>query len=903
MDSSADDPTAASAASAAAADASAAAAGNASVPPEQDQQQQQQKDELAACWAAATAADATNDPSFDIFVSLASAAEKTGDAGDIARALELLLKRFPLCYGYWKKLAEAKARLVGDDESAALAAASEVFERGLAHVGATPELWLSFATKLISSSASSPSSSSPKEGEEKIRAVFERAVSEAGDAWGAGPLWEAFAAWEAGLASAGTGGEENEGGKSPPPSSPRRAAAVLFRGACQPIRDAEVLRARLHELASRHSVSELAASEEEAEAARTAARPEGGGGEGEDAGVADAAAAAASEAAARSAWLSTLEGSSPEFSSGLALRARRYPFEARIRRAYWNSKPLDADQLRAWWSLLDDAEGLLVPMPTAVPLAGSSSSSSCAASAPCSRGAIDRLYRRCLVACAAYPEFWRRRARWLLDNEEEEGAKANGGEQQKPSAAALEAARAAASAAADFHCRSRPETLLFASRLDEAAGDFDAEREKLVRARDVVSPGLAAASAAVAHLDRRRAVSEFLSSSAAASKKGGGCGADSERASAAAAPEEEARRRGAAAARLTLSESIDKAAAANTAASLSCVAALSLQAAALTNDDADVKSGRDALAKGLRAAPGEAAVWEAAATFEARWGDKEEFDGGVPSAPRSAVAVAVAILQAAAAPPASSVPGLERAIAEARAEKKKEKNEKKSSEGEGRGREENGKKEGEQEEETIDECDDDDEEEEGEEEEEEIPLVDLHLPADAVRRARAAGFPLQAPFTPPGWPCPLPESKLSHGDRAALSARSIALAEASSSAAAAANGGSGVSILRDAASLHDQRFGYAQAAAANVAASAAAAQSAGGGAGGIAGAKRPFVPGGGGQQQQWQPRPRAYYPRPHYNPHWQQQQYHQQQQYQQWPQQQQYQQQQQWAPQNYQKQP
>ena len=269
MDSSSADPNVAAAAASAAASAAAAAdtttpstlaaasadpstaaaATDASATPEQ-----QQKDQLAACWAAAAAADAANDPSFDVFVALASAAEKSGDAAEVDRALELLLRRFPLCYGYWKKLAEAKAKLAAakggeggggpaaSAAAAALAEASAVFERGLAHVGSTPELWLSFATKLISSSSSSPSEGD----EEKIRAVFERAVSESGDSWGAGPLWEAYAAWEAGLASGaaaseGGGGEEEQ--KGPPPSSaPRRAAAVLFRGACQPIRDAEVLR-------------------------------------------------------------------------------------------------------------------------------------------------------------------------------------------------------------------------------------------------------------------------------------------------------------------------------------------------------------------------------------------------------------------------------------------------------------------------------------------------------------------------------------------------------------------------------------------------------------------------------------------------------------------------------------
>jgi len=891
MDSSSADPDAASAAVSAAADASV------SVTPEQ-----QQKDQLATCWAAATAADATNDPSFDVFVALASAAEKTGDAAEVVRALELLLKRFPLCYGYWKKLAEARSRLsAGDDPAAsdALVEASEVFERGLAHVGSTPELWLSFATKLISSGSSSSSLSKEKkeETEEKIRAVFERAVGESGDAWGAGPLWEAFAAWEAGLASEGEEGGEGGGPSLPPlpPSpAPRRAAAVLFRGACQPIRDAEVLRSRLHELASRHSVGELAASEEEAGAARAAARPageEGGGGGGGGGG----------EAAACAAWLQELEASSPELSRGLALRARRHPFEARIRRPYWNSRPLDADQLRAWWSLLDDAEGLLVPMPPPASAGAASAPAAAAsgASAPHPRDAIDRLYRRCLVACAAYPEFWRRRARWLLD-----AAGGGGGDEgeRPPAAAALEAARAAASAAADVHCRSRPEALLFASRLDEAAGDFDAAREKLVRTRDVVSPGLAAAAAAVAHLDRRRAISEFLSSAAAAAtaKRGG-------KKASPAALEEEARRVGAAAARLCLSESIAAAEAADTAAARSCVAALSLQAAALTSDDGDVEAGRRALAKGLRAAPGEAAVWEAAATFEARWGGKAGGGGG-----GGAAAAAVAILQAAAAPPASAVPGLERAIAEARAElrKKKDSNEeKRESSQQGGGGENGGENGGE---EKKDEAHEEEEEEEDQAEHEagEVPLTDLPLPADAVRRARAAGFALHAPFTPPGWPSPLPEPALAHADRAALSARSVALAEASASAPvpalAGGGGNSGVALLRDAAALHDQRFGYAQAAAANIAAGAAP-----GGAGGLAGAKRPFVPGL-QQQQQWQPRPRTFYPRPHYNPHWQQQQQQQQQQqhyqqhqqwqqYQQPPQYPQQQQQQQWAPpQNYQ---
>ena len=50
-----------------------------------------------------------NPSDFESHTSLLSIVEKAGDAAKLRQELNNFLKEYPLCYGFWKKLADAEA--------------------------------------------------------------------------------------------------------------------------------------------------------------------------------------------------------------------------------------------------------------------------------------------------------------------------------------------------------------------------------------------------------------------------------------------------------------------------------------------------------------------------------------------------------------------------------------------------------------------------------------------------------------------------------------------------------------------------------------------------------------------------------------------------------------------------
>ena len=64
------------------------------------------------------------------------------------QAYDVFLANYPLCYGYWKKYADAEARLASPE------AATAVFERGVVAVPYSVDLWGHYATHLASKGAS-----------------------------------------------------------------------------------------------------------------------------------------------------------------------------------------------------------------------------------------------------------------------------------------------------------------------------------------------------------------------------------------------------------------------------------------------------------------------------------------------------------------------------------------------------------------------------------------------------------------------------------------------------------------------------------------------------------------------------------------------------------------------------
>ena len=80
---------------------------------------------------------------FDVWMALIQPLEKGGEGAydDLREAYKEFLTHFPLCYGYWDKL----ARLEREMQGGSFAAASAVFEQGLGEVKCW-ELFLKYCT-------------------------------------------------------------------------------------------------------------------------------------------------------------------------------------------------------------------------------------------------------------------------------------------------------------------------------------------------------------------------------------------------------------------------------------------------------------------------------------------------------------------------------------------------------------------------------------------------------------------------------------------------------------------------------------------------------------------------------------------------------------------------------------
>ena len=85
---------------------------------------------------------------FTLWTTLITTAERLDDLEKLRTVFEEFLKLYPLCYGYWKKYADAEHRH-GDMQRA-----SNVFERGVAATPYSCDLWCHFATYKKTSGAS-----------------------------------------------------------------------------------------------------------------------------------------------------------------------------------------------------------------------------------------------------------------------------------------------------------------------------------------------------------------------------------------------------------------------------------------------------------------------------------------------------------------------------------------------------------------------------------------------------------------------------------------------------------------------------------------------------------------------------------------------------------------------------
>ncbi|KIY98457.1 pre-mRNA-processing factor 39, partial [Monoraphidium neglectum] len=104
------------------------------------------------------------------------------DPEQLSAAYEALLAEWPLCYAYWKKLADALTRHGRD------ALALEALERGAAAVPYSVPFWEHYAAHVVAKGADL----------EAVRSVFERGVAYCSTDYRAAPLWDAYIAFERG---------------------------------------------------------------------------------------------------------------------------------------------------------------------------------------------------------------------------------------------------------------------------------------------------------------------------------------------------------------------------------------------------------------------------------------------------------------------------------------------------------------------------------------------------------------------------------------------------------------------------------------------------------------------------------------------------------------------------------
>lgn len=92
-------------------------------------------EELEGAWTQARASPA--EPTH--WTTVTRLAEKLGEIARIREAYDELLRRFPLCYGFWMKYASL------EKEHGDTGKAFEVFERGVVAVDQSVELWIAYA--------------------------------------------------------------------------------------------------------------------------------------------------------------------------------------------------------------------------------------------------------------------------------------------------------------------------------------------------------------------------------------------------------------------------------------------------------------------------------------------------------------------------------------------------------------------------------------------------------------------------------------------------------------------------------------------------------------------------------------------------------------------------------------
>ncbi|XP_073001173.1 pre-mRNA-processing factor 39-1 isoform X2 [Typha latifolia] len=367
---------------------------------------------------------------FNAWTALIEETEKVAENNilKIRKVYDAFLAEFPLCFGYWKKYADHEGRLDSVDKVV------EVYERAVLAVTYSVEIWVNYCQFAIST----------YEDPDTIRSLFERGLAYVGTDYHSDLLWDEYIRYE-----------ESQHAWS-------HLAMIYTRLLEHPIQQLDRYFNCFKELALSRPLSEIRTAEE---AAMLSASGEAGGqgleGEVHPDGVEQ-------DPKLVSAGLTEAE----ELEKYIAIREEMYKkakeydskivgFETAIRRPYFHVRPLDDPELENWHNYLDFIE----------------------------RGddfnKVVKLYERCLIACANYPEFW---IRYVLCME---------------ASGSMELANNALARATQVFVKKQPEIHLFSAQFKELSGDVSGARAEYQLLYSEISPGLLEAFVKHANMEYR----------------------------------------------------------------------------------------------------------------------------------------------------------------------------------------------------------------------------------------------------------------------------------------------------------------------------------------------------------------------------------------------------------------
>ncbi|GFZ20190.1 tetratricopeptide repeat (TPR)-like superfamily protein [Actinidia rufa] len=368
---------------------------------------------------------------FNAWTSLIEETEKLDNIMKIRKVYDAFLAEFPLCYGYWKKYAAHESRLSSINK------VMEVYERAVQGVTYSVDIWLHYSVFSISMSADP----------ETIRRLFERGLACVGNDYLSFLLWDKYIEYEY---------MQQEWS---------RLAMIYTQILENPNQQLDRYFNSFKELAGSRPLSELRTVEEAAAAAAAAVNSEARATEFEgevhpNAGEQSSTPVSAglTEAVELEKYIAMRE---EMYKKAKEFDSKIIGFETAIRRPYFHVRPLNVAELENWHNYLDFIEG------------------------ENDFNKVVKLYERCLIACANYPEYW---IRYVLCME---------------ASGSMDLANNALARATQVFVKRQPEIHLFAARFKEHSGDIPGARAAFQLVHTEISPGLLEATIKHANMEHR----------------------------------------------------------------------------------------------------------------------------------------------------------------------------------------------------------------------------------------------------------------------------------------------------------------------------------------------------------------------------------------------------------------